>query len=95
MALENHVIDVIFVTECLSLLHRIHSSTADRSTIRAVLSNTKIAAGVFNSVTFKHVHRHLNIASHLLARACTYSVSPCAFYSVLDFIRGTLCNIVE
>jgi hypothetical protein len=45
----------------------------------------------FTSVSFIHVKRNLNEAAHILAKSCGTFTSSGGFYSVLDFIRGTLC----
>jgi hypothetical protein len=95
LAHDEQVSDVIFASDCLSLVRRINSSVSDRSSIGAVVAEIKSMSEGFSSVSFKHVRRLLNVPAHVLAKSCFISSSMCVFYSVPDCIRRTLCNVVH
>jgi hypothetical protein len=92
LARDEQMDKVIFATDCLSLIHRLNSSSVDRSMVGILVSDIKHLATVFSSVSFVHVRRRLNEAAHLLlAKSCVNALSSQIFYSVPDCIRRTLC----
>jgi ribonuclease HI len=91
LARDEQMDKVIFATDCLSLIHRLNSSSVDRSMVGILVSDIKHLATVFSSVSFVHVRRRLNEAAHLLAKSCVNALSSQVFYSVPDCIRRTLC----
>jgi hypothetical protein len=64
------------------------------SEVASVTRDIKLQLANFSSATFVHVHRSLNEAAHILARA--YDVSSLGFISnfALICIRKILCNDV-
>jgi hypothetical protein len=81
----------IFASDCLSLVQRMDSSTRDRSSVGILVDDIKHLVKDFNSVSFFHVRRELNVAAHVLAKSCFNSSLSEVFLSVPDCIRQTLC----
>ncbi|XBH77885.1 hypothetical protein VPH35_104270 [Triticum aestivum] len=95
LAHDVQVSDVIFASDCLSLVQRINSPMSDCSSVGVVVADIKSMSESFSSVSFKHVRRHLNVPAHVLAKSCMNYSSLCVFHSVPDCIRQTLCNVVH
>jgi ribonuclease HI len=95
IANEKGFVNVIFASDCLSVIQRLNKPRTDRSDVGLVLKDIKVLAEGFSSVSFKHVRRSLNEAAHLLARSC--DLASLGFISdfALDLIRETLCNYVK
>jgi hypothetical protein len=90
LARDEQMVKVIFVTDCLSLIHRLNSSTLYHS-LDILVGDIKHLVKVFSSVSFVHVRRRLNEAAHILAKSCVNALSSQVLYSVPDCIRRTLC----
>lgn len=56
LALVENYNKVIFASDCLSLIERLHSSVHDRSSVSSVVADIKLVSTGFTSVAFKHVH---------------------------------------
>jgi hypothetical protein len=56
--------DVIFSSDCLSLIQRITSQSSDRSPTGVVVAEIKRQAAMFLSAVFIHVHRSSNDGAH-------------------------------
>jgi hypothetical protein len=82
---------VIFASDCLSLIQRLHSTTTDRSQVGVLVDDIRLLVKDLNSASFIHVKRALNEAVHLLAKSCISLNSSEVFYSAPDCIRRTLC----
>jgi hypothetical protein len=86
---------VIFSTDCLYLVHRLHSSVMDRSSVALLVDGIKSMTNFFTSASFIHMKRNPNKAAHILAKSCGTFTSSGVFYSVPDCIRRTLCTDVN
>ena len=64
LARDEGFASVVFASDCLSLIQRINSSTNDRSEVGAVVTDIKLLAAGFSSVSFCHVKRSSNVAAH-------------------------------
>jgi hypothetical protein len=84
---------VIFAMECLSLVHRLNSSVMDRSSVGLLVNGNKAMTISFTTVSFIHVKRNLNEATHILANSFGNFTSSDVFYSKLDCIRG--CYLIN
>jgi hypothetical protein len=82
---------VIFASDCLSLIQRLNSPTQDRSQVGSLIKDMKAMVTCFSSVTFRHVHRSLNEAAHILARSCTLVSLGFISDFAPECIRKTLC----
>jgi hypothetical protein len=91
LARDEQMVKVIFVTDCLSLIHRLNSSTLYHSLVDILVGDIKHLVKVFSSVSFVHVRRRLKEAAHILAKSCVNALSSQVLYSVPDCIRRTLC----
>jgi hypothetical protein len=91
LAREGGFQDVIFSSDCLSLIQRLNSKTPDRSPIGVVVADIRAQAAAFSSAKFRHVHRSINSAAHILARTCDVSSSGFVSFSAPECIRETLC----
>jgi ribonuclease HI len=91
VAKEQRYTKVIFASDCLSLIQRIHSCKPDRSMVGAVVSDIKLLVAGFDSATFRHVYRSLNEAGHILARSCDVTSPGFISFSAPVSIRKTLC----
>jgi hypothetical protein len=58
---------IFFSTDRLSLVHRLHSSVMDRSSVGLLVDGIKSMTNFFMSVSFIHMKRNLNKAAHILA----------------------------
>jgi hypothetical protein len=85
------VINVVFESDCLSLISRINSEMEDRSSVGIIAAGIKHLVKDFTSVSFRHVRRVLNEVAHLLAKSCVNVNSSFIFHSVSKFLRGTFC----
>ena len=65
---EEGFTDVMFKTDCLSVVQRLQSPSKDRSMVGAVLEDVKSLANGLSSMAFHHVRRHCNVIAHVLAR---------------------------
>ena len=90
-AREEGVDRAIFATDCLSLVQRLNSSEMDRSSVGLVVEGIRFLARDFSMISFVHIKRSLNEATHLLARSCNSVLSSGIFHSVPEFIQRTLC----
>jgi hypothetical protein len=84
----------IFESGCLSLVQRMNSQPMDRSSAGIIAAGIKHLVKDFSSVSFRHVKRVLNEVAHRLTKSSKNLNSSFTFYSVPDFIRETLCNMV-
>ena len=73
---------VMFASDCLSLVNRLKTSESDRSWV-----GIKFMVAGFSSASFYHVKRSMNEAAHLLARSCDVSSVGFIFDSAPDYIR--------
>lgn len=94
LAREENFDKVIFASDCLSLIQRLHSSSRDRSSVGSVVADIKFASSVFSSVLFKFVRRHGNVVAHCLAKASVNFSNLCVFRSAPECIWEALCNLV-
>jgi ribonuclease HI len=83
---------VIFASDCLSVINRIAEPLVDRSFCGPVIEDVKLAAASFESCSFTHVSRSLNMAAHCLARLCEFSVDAVWRGVPPDCIREAICN---
>jgi hypothetical protein len=95
LARDNGFQDVIFASDCLSLIQLVNSWTPDRSPEGIVVAYIKTQAAGFSSASFRHVHRSINGAAHILARSCDVSSSGFVLNYAPDCIRETLCIDVK
>ena len=91
---DEHFSNVIFATDCQSLVNRINASTFDRSITGTVVNDIRVSSSIFDSVEFKCVHRQVNVAAHILAKSCKYLPSLVVFHSTPEYIRETLCTFI-
>ena len=91
---EEGFTDVLFKTDCLSVVQRLQSPSMDRSVVGTVLKDVKSLANGLSSVAFHHVRRHCNVLDHVLARSSLGSSSLSISRSAPDCIRETLCKFV-
>jgi hypothetical protein len=82
---------VIFSSDCLSLVQCLHSEARDRSPVGVLMEEIKFVVKDLTSTSFIHVKRKLNKAAHLLAKSCNCLKSSEVFNSATDCIRRTLC----
>lgn len=82
---------IIVASDCLSVIQRITSPVTDRSLLGTVIEDIKFNSKTFNSCSFRHVFRILNVAAHELARGVS-SVSYVWRDVPPDLIRETLCT---
>jgi hypothetical protein len=61
---------VIFASDCLSLVQCLHSEARDRSPVGILVEEIKFVVKDLTSISFIHVKRELNEAVHLLAKSC-------------------------
>jgi hypothetical protein len=80
------------VSDCLSVIQRINSTTTDRSIVGVVIQDIKHLADSFEEVSFTHVRRHCNESAHILARSAERFISSTFRNFGPDCIRQTLCN---
>jgi hypothetical protein len=83
--------NVIFVSDCLSLVQRSLSAERDRSMVGVVVSDIKRLLRGFASAAIKHTKRSCNEAAHILARSCDLSSQGFISLSAPVSIRKTLC----
>jgi hypothetical protein len=83
--------EVIFASDCLSLVARIQSTAPNRSLVGMLVDDIKDRARSFTSASFIHVKRGLNEATHVLAKSYISFTSSEIFHTVPDYIRGNLC----
>jgi hypothetical protein len=69
LAQEEGFGEVIFASDCLSLVQRIQSTASDRSLVGMLVDNIKDRARSFTMVFFSHVKHSLNEAAHVLAKS--------------------------
>ena len=81
LACDEHFSNVIFATDCQSLVNMINATTFDRSIIGTVVNDIKVASRIFDSVEFKYVRRQVNVAAHILAKSCKYLSNLVVFHS--------------
>jgi hypothetical protein len=85
-------LDIILVSDCLSLIQRITAQERHISHIRAVVSDIKQLATGISSCTFNHFGRDVNVAAYLLARSS--EPSSCIFYFDILFRMPSGKNFV-
>jgi hypothetical protein len=78
----------IFVLDCLSVIQRVNSPSADRSTGGAMIADINIMADSFSSGSFNHVS---NAAAHILARSCESYGDSILHNITPKCIREALC----
>jgi hypothetical protein len=81
----------ILVSDCLSIIQRILSPIHDRSLARVIVEDIKTLAAPLSSVTFRHVSRRRNNATHCLARRGESFGSVFFRDLVPEFIHNKLC----
>jgi hypothetical protein len=69
-ALEENFSKIIIASDCLSVIQRIRSGEVDRSLCGPGIEDIKLMSRDFVSCEFCHVYRPVNVAAHLLAKAC-------------------------
>jgi hypothetical protein len=95
VVLKDHgYLNMILVSGCLSIIQRISSPVRNRSMYGIVVSDIKSLSEGFNSCSFKHNSRNLNVIAHRLARWSERSI--CNFFVdvIPDCIRAELCTNV-
>jgi hypothetical protein len=83
--------NVVFVSDCLSLIQRLNSPAPDRSEVGSVVKDIKTLVAGFSTASFRHVKRCLNEAAHILAKTCNLASLDFISISVSECIRKTLC----
>ena len=91
---EEGFTDVLFKSDCLSVVQRLTSLSKDRSVVGSVLVDVKSLANGLSCVAFHHVRRHCNVVAHVLSRSSLGSSSLSISRYALDCIRETLCKFV-
>ncbi|SPT17018.1 unnamed protein product [Triticum aestivum] len=94
LAKDEHFSNVLFASDCQSLVNRIISGKIDRSSVGTVINDIKFASRGFVSAEFKHVRRLVNVAAHLLTKSCKNLSNLVIFHSTPDCIRETLVSLV-
>ena len=85
---------VLLVSDCLSVIQRISSPIRDRSPVGTVITDIKVQATAFESVSFKFSGRRSNLVAHILAHS-SLRLSCNLFVGVIpEFIREELCTDV-
>jgi hypothetical protein len=81
----------IFASDCLSLIQCLHSLNQDRSQVGILVKDIRSMVAGFSTAIFRHVHRSVNEAAHILARSC--NLASVGFISDVapEIIRKTLC----
>jgi hypothetical protein len=82
---------VIFASNCLSLVQHLHSEARDRSPVCVLVEEIKFVVKDLTSTLFILIKRELNEAAYLLAKSCNSLNSSEVFNSTPDCIRRTLC----
>jgi hypothetical protein len=77
---------VIFATDCLSLVYRLNFSKMAGSSVGLLVDGIKAMTNSFVSVSFIHVERNVNEATHILAKSYGSCISSGVFYFVPDSI---------
>jgi hypothetical protein len=77
LAREKGLGQVIFPSDCLSLVQRLHSEARDRSPVGVLVEEIKFVVKDLTSTLFIHIKRELNEAAHLLAKSCNSLNSGC------------------
>uniref|UniRef100_A0ACD5VPV2 Uncharacterized protein n=1 Tax=Avena sativa TaxID=4498 RepID=A0ACD5VPV2_AVESA len=89
---EEGLANVIVSSDCLSLVNRVSALVDDRSLCGPITHDIRQMVRSFNSCTFQHVKRGLNVLAHKLAKFSEFSVcSVWRGYSP-DCIREDICN---
>jgi ribonuclease HI len=78
------------VSDCLSVIQRIESTTIDRSPVGVIIQDIKSLAFSFEAISFKHVRRHCNESAHILARLAESFISSTFRNFTPECIRKTL-----
>jgi hypothetical protein len=68
LAQEEGFDKVVFAIDYPSLVQRLNSWAMDRSSVGILVSGIKAAISLFTSVSFSHVKRNPNEATHVLAK---------------------------
>ena len=80
LAREEGCADLVFKSDCLSVIQRLASPTRDRSAVGFIVNDIKVVASDLPDASFLHVRRHFNILAHVLARSSLNSPSLCIFH---------------
>jgi hypothetical protein len=91
LAREKGFGQVIFASDCLSLVQRLQSEARDRSPFGVLVEEIKFVVKDLTLTLFIHIKRELNEATHLLAKSCNSLNSSEVFNSAPDCILRTLC----
>jgi hypothetical protein len=83
---------LMVVSECLSVIQHVNSSTLDQSNVGVEVQDIKHLAHGFDESTFSHVLLHCNESAHILAPAAECFISSVFRNFAPDCIRQTLCN---
>jgi hypothetical protein len=85
---------LILVSDYLSLIQWISSTSRDRSTLGIIVGDIKSLKTDFESCIFRFSSRKLNMVAHKLARSAEPSVCKISIDVILKFIWVELCNDV-
>jgi hypothetical protein len=95
LAWDKGVVHVMFASDRLLLIQRLHSKTKDRSRVGVLTDKIRFLMKDLTSILFIHAKRELNGAAHLLAKFCNSLSSSEIFISAPDCIHRTLCiNVI-
>lgn len=78
------------VSDCLSVIQRIDSTTIDWSPVGVIIQDIKSLAASFEAISFKHVRRQCNESAHILARLAESFISSTFRNFAPECIRKTL-----
>jgi hypothetical protein len=73
------------------VIQHINYRTQDRSQVGSLINDIETLVAGFSFVTFWHVHRSMNKATHILARSCNLDFVGFISDFALDCIWKTLC----
>jgi hypothetical protein len=83
--------NLVFVSNCLSIVKCVTNSSVDRSMLDSVTEDIKFLARTLPSSSFIHVYRGANMAAHSLAKSCV-SFSVLSRGVTPNCIREHICN---
>ena len=92
LACEEGFRKLVVVSDCLSVIQHVNSSSVDRGPAGVVIQDIKHLATQFDEISFSHVRRQYNVAAHTLARSAERFISTVFRNFAPDCIRQTLCN---
>jgi ribonuclease HI len=92
LAAEEGFANIIISSDCLSVVNRVSALEMDRSICGSIIHDICHMASLFNSCSFKHVKRGLNVPAHKLAKFSEFSVCSVWREYTPDCIREDICN---